>query len=163
MKRTVLVLVPIAMVVGCHRLVHISQSTFLSKFSLERSAKQTAYKGIDNSPGPGGRTGGSSGLGGGTSGPRGTNVLQSSTTGFMINQDGENKFYESEFMEALTSQLEKEIEENSGRIIGRESPSSNEFYIDYEDGNINGRITISGSDRGQSYVLKAKVAETSKP
>lgn len=81
----------------------------------------------------------------------------------MINQDGENKFYESEFMEALTSQLEKEIEENSGRIIGRESPSSNEFYIDYEDGNINGRITISGSDRGQSYVLKAKVAETSKP
>lgn len=81
----------------------------------------------------------------------------------MINQDGENKFNESEFMEALTSQLKKEIEENSGRITGSGSPSSNEFYINYKDGNINGRITISGSDRGQPYVLNANVDETSKP
>ncbi|MEK6407179.1 MAG: hypothetical protein AABN34_09470 [Acidobacteriota bacterium] len=163
MKRTVLVLIPIAMVVGCQRPVHISQSTFLSKFSLERSAKQTGYKGINNFPGPGGSIGGSSGLGGGTTGPQGTRWQQSSTTGFMINQDGENKFNESEFMEALTSQLKKEIEENSGRITGSGSPSSNEFYINYKDGNINGRITISGSGRGQPYVLNANVDETSKP
>lgn len=148
---------------GCHTLMHIPQSSFLSKFSLERSVKQIAYKGINNSPGPGGRIGGGSGIGGGTIGPGGNKAGLSSTTAFMINQEGDNRFIESEFMEALASQIKKEIEESHANITGSASPAPNEFYVDYKDGNIKGRITISGSARGQSYVLKANVEESNKP
>lgn len=142
--------------------MHIPQSAFLSKFSLERSVKQTAYKGINNSPGPGGRIGGESGIGG-TIGPRGTKVDLSSTTAFMTNQEGDNKFNESEFMEALASQIKKEIEENRCSITASGSPALNEFYSEYKDGNIKGRITISGSGRGEYYVLRANVDEGNKP
>ena len=57
MKRTLLVLVLAMFGGGCHLFAHVSQSTFLSRFSLERSPKQTAYKGIDSSRGPGGESG----------------------------------------------------------------------------------------------------------
>lgn len=66
-------------------------------------------------------------------------------------------------MEALASQIKKEIEESHANITGSASPAPNEFYVDYKDGNIKGRITISGSARGQSYVLKANVEESNKP
>lgn len=148
---------------GCRTLVQMQQSAFLSRFMLDSSVKATAYKGIDFTRGPGG----SSGIGGATGGigPGGRDVHSSSTstTGFMINEEGENKFTESEFIEALTSQIKKEIEESRGNITGSGSPASSEFYVDYKDGNIKGRITISGSASGQFYVLKANVDESNKP
>jgi hypothetical protein len=161
MKRALLVLVFAMFAGGCHLFAHASQSTFLSRFSLERSAKQTDYKGIDSSRGPGGE----SGMGGGISriGQPGTSYHQSTTTGFAIHQEGDNKFNEGEFIRALTTQIRKEIEENRGSITGSGSPTSNEFYVDYKDGNIKGRISISGSASGQSYVLKANIDESNKP
>lgn len=82
----------------------------------------------------------------------------------MIHQEGDNKFNEGEFIRALTSQIRKEIEETRGSITGSGSPTSNEFYVDYKDENIRGRITISGSGRGEYYyTLTAKVDESSKP
>ncbi len=86
-----------------------------------------------------------------------------STASFTINQEGENKFNESEFIEALASQIKKEIEESHASITGSGSPASNEFYFDYKDGNIKGRITISGSATGQSYALKGNLDESNKP
>ena len=148
---------------GCHTLMHVPQSSFLSKFSLEKSVKQTAYKGINHSPGPGGSIGGGSGIGGGTSGPHGTKAGLSSTTGFMINQEGDNKFNESEFIEALTSQIKREIGESRASITGSGNPAPNESYVDYKDGNINGRITVSGSAQGRAYVVQANVEESDKP
>lgn len=164
MKRTLLVLAAVTLLGGgCRMFVHMQQSAFFSRFVLDRSAKATAYKGIGSAHGPGG----SSGLGGATGGigPGRTDVHSSatSTAGFTINQEGANKFNESEFIEALTSQIKKEIEESHASITGSGSPTSNEFYIDYMDGNIKGRITISGSDSGQYYVLKANVDESNKP
>ena len=106
-----------------------------------------------------------SGIGGtiGGIGPGGADPNRSitTTTGFMINQEGDNRFIESEFMEALTAQIKKEIEDNHATITGIGRPASNEFYVEYKDGNIKGRITISGSASGQSYVLKANVDESS--
>jgi hypothetical protein len=164
MKKRLLALVAfIILAEGCHMTRHIPTSSFLSMFSLERSAKDTAYKGIHNSPGPGGSIGGASGIGGGTIGPRGTKAGLSSFTGFMINEVGENTFKESEFMEGLASQIRKEIEDNHANITGSGGPTSNGFYVDYKDENIKGRITISGSVRGQVYLLKANVEESTKP
>jgi len=141
----------------------MQQSAFLSKFMLDRSVKATAYKGIDSSRGPGG----GGGIGGTTGGigPGGASVHSSSTStvGFTIKEEGENKFNESEFIEALTSQIKKEIEESQAIITGSGGPASNEFYVDYKDGSIKGRITISGSVRGQVYLLKANVEESNKP
>ena len=142
---------------------HMQQSAFLSKFMLDRSVKATAYKGIDSSRGPGG----GGGIGGTTGGigPSGASVHSSSTStvGFTIKEEGENKFNESEFIEALASQIKKEIEESHASITGSDSPSPDEFYADYKDGDIKGRITISGSASGQSYVLKCNVDESNKP
>ena len=141
--------------------MRIPQSAFLSKFSLERSVKQTAYKGLNNSPGPGATIGGDLVIGGGTIGPRGTKASLSSATAFMINQEGDNRFIESELMEALTSQIKKEIEDNHASITGIGRPASNEFYVEYKDGSVDGRITISGSPAEEYYVLRAKVDESS--
>ena len=155
MRRSSILLMIIALPTmggGCHAIMNISQSSFLSKFSLERSVKQTAYKGINNAPGPGGRIGGESGIGGRTIEPRATKAGLSSTTGFMINEEGDNRFIESEFMESLTSRIKKEIQESDANVTGSGRPASNELYFDYKNGNINGRITISGSARGNSIL-----------
>jgi len=147
---------------GCHLLRHVPQSAFLSRFSLDRSVKQTAYKGITNPAGPGATIGGDVGMGGGTIGPRGTKASLSSGTAFMINQEGDNKFIESEFMESLTSQIKKEIEDNHASVIGSGTQAPNGFYIAYKDGSTNGRITISGkgSTAGEYYILRAQVDES---
>jgi hypothetical protein len=165
MKRTLLLLVAVAMFgEGCRMLGHMQQSAFFSRFVIDRSVKATFYKGIDAARGPGGSGGSIGGTTGGI-GPGGRDVRSSSTStaGFVVNEEGENKFNESEFMEALASQIKKEIEESHANITGSGSPTSNEFYVDYKDGNIKGRITISGSARGQSYVLNANVDESNKP
>jgi hypothetical protein len=162
MKRTLLVLAAVAMFGGgCHMLAHIQQSAFFSKFVLDKSVKATSYKGIDSTHGAGGGIGGSSG----GIGPRGTDVHSSSTStvGFSIFEEGENKFQETEFIEALASQIKKEIEESHASITSSGSPSSNEFYIDYKDGDIKGRISISGAAQGRTYALKAIVDESNKP
>ena len=143
--------------------VHMQQSAFFSKFMLDRSVKATAYKGIDSAHGPGG--GGSLGGTAGGIGPGRADVHSSatSTADFTINLQGANKFNESDFIEVLTSQIKKEIEESHASITGSGRPASNEFYFDYKDGNIKGRITISGSATGQSYALKGNLDESNKP
>src|SRR6266446_8637243 len=163
MKRTVLVLAAVTLLGGgCRMFVHMQQSAFFSKFMLDRSVKATAYKDIDSAHG----VGGGSGLGGTTGGigPGRADVHSSatSTASFTINQEGANKFNESEFIEALASQIKKEIEEWHASITGSGGPTSNEFYVDYKDGDIKRRITISGSVRGQVYLLKANVDESNK-
>jgi hypothetical protein len=164
MKRTVLVLAAVTFLGGgCRMFVHMQQSAFFSRFVLDRSVKATAYKGIDSAHG----AGGGSGLGGTTGGigPGRADVRSSatSTAGFTINQEGANKFNESEFIEALASQIKKEIEESHASITASGNTASNEFWVDYKDGNIKGRITISGSAKGQSYLLKGNVDESNKP
>ena len=164
MKRTLLVLAAVTVIDGgCRMFVPLHQSAFFSRFVLDSSVKATAYKGIDTAHG----AGGGGGLGGTTGGigPGRADVHSSatSTAGFTITQEGANKFNESEFIEALASQIKKEIEDSHASITGSGSPASNEFYVDYKDGNIKGRITISGSATGQSYVLKGNIDESNKP
>lgn len=142
---------------------HMQQSDFFSRFVVDKSVKATAYKGINATRGPGGG-GGIGGTVGGI-GPGGADVRSSATssTGFMIIEEGDNKFEESEFIEALSSRIKKEIEESNASITGSGHPTSNEFYFDYKDGKIKGRITISGSTTGPVYTVQANVAESNKP
>lgn len=92
-------------------------------------------------------------------GQRGSETRHSSATGFMINEDS---FDEREFMEALKSQIKKEIEASGGSIMASDSPQSNEFYFDYKSGSTEGRITVSGVRQGSYYSLKSSVYESSK-
>ena len=144
---------------GCN----IHRSGFLSKFSLDGSVKDVGYKGIVTGRGPGG-VGGSIGGSTGGIGPGGGDVRSSvsSATSFLINEEGENRFVESEFLEGLGSQIRKQIEESHGNVIASGSAAPNEFYVDYKEGDLKGRITISGSARGQSYVLKSNIEESNK-
>ena len=150
MKRIFLVLASVMLFGGaCRTLVHMQQSAFFSRFLLDRSVTATAYKGIDATRGPGG-TGGSIGGTTGGIGPGRQDVSSSSTStiGFTIRHEGENKFEEGEFIGALAAQIKKEIEKSHANITANGTPASNEFYVDYTDGNIKGRITISGSASG---------------
>ena len=163
-NKTLLMLVAVTMFGGgCQMFAHMQQSRFFSGFNLDRSIKATAYRGIDHTRGPGGG-GGMGGTSGGI-GPGGGDVRSSasSTAGFTINEEGENKFQENEFIEGLSSQIKREIEQSRASITGSGGSSSNEFYFDYKEGNIKGRITISGSASGQFYSLKANVDESNKP
>lgn len=164
MKKSLLVLAASAMFCGgCSMFAHMQQSAFFSRFNLDRSVKATAYKGIDSAHGPGGG-GGMGGTAGGV-GPHRANVRSSSTStaGFMIYEQGDNKFQESEFLEVLTSQIKKEIEDSHANITATGTPAPNEFSVDYKDADIKGRIVISGSARGKYYDLKASVDESNKP
>jgi len=163
MKRALLLLAGVAVISGgCRMFAQLQQSDFFSRFVLDKSVKAIAYKGVDATRGPGG--GGIGGTVGGI-GPRGPDVRSSSTSssGFMIIEEGVNKFEESEFYEALASRIKKEIEESHASITGSGNSTSNGFYIDYKDGNLIGRITISGSATGQVYTVQAKVDESNKP
>jgi hypothetical protein len=139
---------------GCK--MQMPQSKFLSAFSLDKSVRNTGFAGI-NPSGPSGGIGGSSG----GIGVHGTDAHHSSSTGFMINEAGDDGFDEREFMESLKSQIKKEIEENGGSVTASGSRESSEFYFDYKSGSSEGRITVSGSRRGSYYSLKADADESS--
>lgn len=132
------------------------QSKFLSAFSLEKSARSTGYEAINYS-GPAGGIGGISGM----VGQRGAETHHSSASGFMINEAGDAGFDERESMEALKTQIKKEIEASGGSVTGSGYRESNEFYFDYRSGNFEGRITVSGSRRGSYYSLKVSADESS--
>lgn len=164
MKRTLLLLAAIITVSGgCRTLVHMHQSAFFSKFVLDKSVKATAYKGIDSTSGAGG--GGGIGGSAGVIGTRGIDVHSSSTStaDFSIIEEGENKFQESQFIEALASQIKKEIEETHAGITGRGNPTPKEFYFEYKDGNIKGRISVSGVVQGRAYTVNANIDESNNP
>lgn len=161
MKSTLFVLGVLTMFgPGCRMFAHMQQSRFFSRFVLDRTVKASGYKGIDfrNGAGGGGGIGGTTGA----IGSRGTDVQSSSTStaGFTLNELGGDPFNEDEFIEALASQIKKEIVESNADITAGGRTSSNEFYFDYHERNIRGRISISGSATGQSYLLKATVDES---
>ena len=168
MMRAGFLLVTVAMFGGgCGMFAKMQQSVFFSKFRLDKSVDATAYKGIakPGDAGPGGGIGGGTGYTSGGIGAGGMDVKSSSTssTSFAIIEEGDNKFEEREFIEALSSRIKKEIEESRASITGGGNPASNEFYVDYKDGGFKGRITVSGDARGSGYVLKATIDESNKP
>jgi len=168
MMRAWFLLVTVAMFGGgCGMFAKMQQSVFFSKFRLDKSVDATDYKGIakPGHPGPGGGIGGGSGYTSGGIGAGGMDVKSSSTSSHsvFIIEEGDNKFEEREFIEALSSRIKKEIEESRASITGSGNPAPNEFYVDYKDGGIKGRITISGEDQGRGYVLKATIDESNKP
>ncbi|HEY7544313.1 MAG TPA: hypothetical protein VID27_05495 [Blastocatellia bacterium] len=133
------------------------QSKFLSAFSLDKSVRNTGYAGISHS----GPSGGISGITGGVEQSGAKTIHHSSSTGFMINEAGDAKFDEREFIEALKTQIKKEIEASGGAVTASGSRESSEFYFDYKSGSSEGRITVSGSRRGSYYSLKADADESS--
>ena len=168
MMRAWLLLLTVAMFGGgCGMFAKMQQSVFFSKFRLDKSVDAIAYKGIDKhgTGGAGGGIGGGSGFTSGGIGAGGMDVKSSSTssTSFAIIEEGDNKFEEREFIEALSSRIKKEIEESKASITGSGNPAPNEFYVDYKDGDIRGRITVSGENQGRGYVLKATIDESNKP
>jgi hypothetical protein len=156
MKTSLLMLITVAILAseGCKESMKMPQSKFLLKFRLDQSVKNIAYEGISYSS-PGGSIGGSTG----GINQYGADVHHSSVTGFAIKQEEGKGFNESKFLEVLKDKIAKEIEESGAEVSGRGSRGEKEFYIEYKEGNTEGRIVILGSQSGRYYSLSAQVDE----
>ncbi|HJP95858.1 MAG TPA: hypothetical protein VJ843_00645 [Candidatus Saccharimonadales bacterium] len=134
-------------------------TTFFAKFSLRAlvgsklSLTTLGPRGVF----PGG------GVGAAYGGSEGRNYQKSEGYSHPIHTAGDDRFNESVLITALRAELKAEIT-NSGAAITFEGDiegnfNSSEFYFEYAQGSIRGRIIISGKVIGDSYSLRAALEE----
>ena len=134
-------------------------STFFAKFSLRELVGA-------RSSGPTARPGGMfAGVGGGgcSGGPGLRNYHKSETCSCPIHTLGDDRFDEAEFTTALKEDVKRQITD-SGAVITLQGDiagnfNSSEFYFEYAQGEIQGRIVMSGKVIGGSYRLRADLEE----
>ena len=135
-------------------------SRFFASFSLQDLIGNSTSL---SSPG-----GGVSGAIGGASGFVGSgqsHYHKSESLSYPINISSEGEFDERELIESLRASVEQKIVESggitntSGYIPG--NFNSCEFFIDYTQEGIQGRIIISGNITGRAYRLRADLEEKS--
>ena len=137
---------------GCSFLIHLSSSSFLSNFSLEDLVKENRS--------PSGMACAKGGMGGGggdiSSIGRHTSNYKSSSFSCQIDP----AFDEADFMASLKTDVEKEIKGSGANVIDQGSSDPAEFYFEYREGAVRGRINISGKKGGANYYsLQASIDE----
>jgi hypothetical protein len=139
---------------GCSSL---SKSKIFENFSLQTIASKAAYKYIDCSKGSG-----SDDFSGFGAGRGGTGSVRPSTIRCEVIKVGNIEFNESDFFDALLSEVEKEIKVSGGTITRKNRPGLNNFVVDYEVNGRQGKINISGKRSGVSYDLTSEIREGTK-
>lgn len=141
---------------GC---TSLSKSNIFTSFSLQSIASKTAYKAIDCSKGTGGDgiSAEGSGLGIG-----GTDNMQLSSISCEVIEVGNNRFSESNFIDALLREVEKEIKVSGGTVTGSSRPGLSNFIVDYQVKGRQGKINVSGKRNGLSYNLTSEISEWTK-
>jgi hypothetical protein len=137
---------------GCSSLIHLSSSSFLSKFSLEDLVKKNRS--------PSGMVCAKGGMGGGggdiISVGRQTSSYKSSSFSCQIDP----AFDEAAFITSLKEDVEGEIKVSGANVINQGSSDPAGFYFEYREGAARGRISISGKKSGASYYsLQASLDE----
>ena len=142
---------------GCKALMNFSSSSFASNFSLEELVK--------NNQSPSGIICARNGLGGGsnTVTSSGVNHSSRSTSSSFSCQIGSASFDETGFIASLKTGLENEIRSSGAKIITAGSSSPAEFYFEYSEGDIHGRISIGGKRARDFYSLEASLDEKREP
>jgi hypothetical protein len=142
---------------GCSALMHLSSSSFLSKFSLEDLVKsnRSPYGRACANGGMGG-----AGVGASSIGRRQSSSYKSSSFSCQIDAAGENTFDGTAFIASLKADVEKEINDSGAKVINQGSSDPAGFYFEYRDGAVRGRIDISGKKSGANYYsLQASLDE----
>ncbi len=135
------------------------QSSFFSRFSLhELMRKNKTRAGQICSSGAVGGGGGGAGF----AGAEGSQSHKSDSFGCRMKSEDGGRFDESELVESLREDVERDIQASGAKIVGRGNLSGG-FYFEYGIGDIQGRIDISGKRiRENYYELEADLGETSK-
>ena len=142
--------------VGCNSLL---KSKTYKGFSLQNIASKTAYKSIDCSKGTGGDGIDAEGF---ELGKEGTGNTRPSSIRCEVIEKGNMEFSESDFIDALLSEVEKEIRGSGGTMTGSSRPSLSNFIVDYEVKGRQGKINVSGKRDGSSYNLTSEITESTK-
>ena len=141
---------------GCSSL---SNSNIFERFSLQSIASKTSYKNIDCSKATGGDAVDAEGS---EFGRGGTGSLRPSTIRCEVIEAGNKGFSETDFIDALLSEVEKEIKVSGGTMTGRSRPSLSNFVVDYEVRGRQGKINVSGKRNDSSYDLTSEIREWTK-
>jgi len=141
---------------GCSSL---SKSKIYKSFSLQSTASKIAYKSIDCSKGSGGDGIDAEGF---ELGRGGTGNTRPSSIRCDVIEKGNKEFSESDFIDALLSEVKKEIRGSGGTMTGSSRPSLSDFIVDYEVKGRRGKINVSGKRSGSSYNLTSEISEWSK-
>lgn len=134
-------------------------TVFFAKFSLRELVGAKSSRPVS---GPGGLWAGVGG-GGGYVGSGHRNYHKAETFSRPIRAPGDESFNEAEFVKALKEDVQRQITD-SGSVITSGGDmagafNSCEFYFEYAEGSIKGRIVISGKVIGRSYKLRADLEE----
>jgi hypothetical protein len=148
-----IVLTAILISAGCRSL---SKSSIFKNFSLQSATKKAAYKAVDCSKGSGGDGIEVEGSGVGTGG---TGNIQSDSIKCQIIEVGDAKFIESDFIDAILIEAEKEIKANGATVTMSSRLSSSEFYVEYESKGRRGKINVSGNRNNSLYNLRSEISE----
>jgi len=144
------------LIAGCSS---FSKSNIFKSFSLQSIASKTAYKNIDCSKGA---DGDAIEVEGSAVGAGGTSSARPSTIRCEIIERENKEFSETEFFDALLSEVEKEIKASGGTMARKGRPSINNFVVDYEVRRRQGKISVSGKRDGSSYELTSEISEKTK-
>jgi hypothetical protein len=137
----------------------ISKSNIFQGFSLQSTVSKMGYKNIDCSKGADG-----DGMvaEGSAVGRGGTENMQSSSIRCEIIQVENKEFSESDFIDGLLKEVEKEIKSGGGTTTGSSRPGLSNFIVNYEVKGRQGKINVSGKRDGSSYELRAEISEWTK-
>jgi len=158
MKTNILVFILIGGLIntGCSTL---SKSKIFNSFSLQSITSKTAHKSIDCSKGTGGDGIDAEGF---ELGRGGTGNSRPSSIRCEVIEKGNKEFSESDFIDALLSEVEKGVRGSDGTITKSSRPSLSNFTVDYEVKGRQGKINVSGKRNGSSYNLTEEISEWTK-
>jgi len=157
MNRRVLLTVFLALLMtsnGCKALMNFSSSSFFSNFSLEELVKKNQS--------PSGMICAQGGMGGGGGGFSSVGRKQSSSNRSLSFscQIRATSFDDAAFIASLKADVEQEIIRSGAKIMNQGSSDPAGFYLEYSEGDIQGRISIGGKKSGANYYsLEASLAE----
>ena len=144
-------------VTGC-AFMKPTPSSFFTNFSLHSLVRRNKTRAgqICSSGAMGGGGGGSASSGGG-----GSHSRKGESFGCRIKSDAGVQFDESELVNSLREDVERELQASGAKILDGGDVSGG-FYFGYGLGDIRGRIDISGKKiRGDYYELEASLEEKS--
>ncbi len=88
--------------------------------------------------------------------------MQLSSISCEVIEVGNNRFSESNFIDALLREVEKEIKVSGGTVTGSSRPGLSNFIVDYQVKGRQGKINVSGKRNGLSYNLTSEISEWTK-
>jgi hypothetical protein len=136
--------------------MNFSSSSFLANFSLEELVKKNRS--------PSGMICATGGMGGGGGSVSSVGSQRSSNTksSSFSCQISDNAFDEVAFIASLKADVEQEINHSGATIVSQGSAEPAGFYLEYNDRDVHGRISVGGKKSGANfYSLEARLDEKS--